>query len=83
MRDSFFEEPVLAQASKKRIDFDELPQVVQNNFHDTKYSAWQINRILEEKEDDQTITYEIVISSENSEEAIRFDELGNTIINEH
>lgn len=77
VQDSFFEEPTLAQASKKEINFSNLPQIVQNNFHDTEYTEWQIERVFEEIEDDQSTIYEIVVSSENVEQTIRFDEYGN------
>lgn len=83
VQDSFFEDPVLAQADKKEINFSDLPGVVQHNFYDSEYTEWQIERIFEETNDDQSVTYELFVSTETAEQVIKFDEYGNKEYNEY
>lgn len=79
VQDSFFEEPTLAQGSKKEISFEELPQVVQDNFYNSEYMEWNISYVFEEIDNERSTIYEIVVSNATVEQALRYDVFGNMI----
>ncbi|MEK6478390.1 hypothetical protein WJR50_12680 [Catalinimonas sp. 4WD22] len=69
---------VVLKDDRKEIKYEELPEEVRTSFEDSQFSNWEVSKVHEVKEVDNT-RYEITISDGTQSGTIAYDEDGNMI----